>query len=301
MIIGYSFFGTKNNLIFQTPRIHNEYNKLELSNGVYDEIYIDEDLTYDSSIIKPNTWSYTTVLDALFQNSLEGGSVVANGLKIESILIQKRKSGELYWDSIQLIPYESGEKTLYEAIDRYVQNDYSYEYSIVPISSDVTGNRTISNETLVSFEGNFITDKDNNFQLIYDFEQGNLEHNNPSNVFEPLNSTFPIVSYSNIDYRSSSISCLIITDSSLDGKLNIRDQNNQRQKVIAFLKNKKPKVLRLASGDIMIIAITGNPSEEPNNGLTGLSKVTFSFVEVGNVDSNSLKAFGLLEGLDEVF
>lgn len=304
MIIGYNFFNDPDSTVFDTQYGMSTFNKTELSNGIYDEYYIDEDIEVDNSTDKPTSWAYTTVLNALFQNSLEGGSVTANGYTIESILLQRRKLEELYWENIQIIPYVSGEKTLYEAIDRYVQNDFTYEYSIVPLSVSVTGNRTISNEVKVEFEGNFLTDLVNNYRLIYDFELGGIQHNSPSATHEPLNSEFPIVTYSNTNYRSSSISCYIITDTSLNGKIDIKNEQIQRQRVMEFVKNKKPKILRLASGEIMLITIVDNPNEEPNNGIQGLSKINFSFVEVGNVDTSTLIENGLLEDSDtlsEVF
>lgn len=306
MIIGYTFFSDP-----QEPHVFNtqyglaKYTKAELSHGIYDELFIDEDIASSKSIDKPTSWSYTTVLNALFQANLEAGSVSASGFTIESILVQKRKLDELYWENIQVIPYVTGEKTLYEAIDRYVQNDYTYEYSIVPLSSSVTGNRTISNKVKSQFDGNFITDKDNNFHLIYDFELGNIQHNSPSATHEPLNSQYPIVTYSNTDYRSSSITCHILTNSSMvNGELDVKNEHIQRKRIMSFLKNKRSKVLRLASGEIMMITIVDNPTEELNNSILGLGKISFSFVEVGNVDTSTLIENGLIDDsdtLDEVY
>lgn len=298
MIIGYNFFNDSDSTVFDTQYGMTKFTKTELSNGVFDEYYIDENIEVGNSTDKPTSWAYTTVLNAMFQNSLEGGSVTANGYTIESILLQRRKLDELNWENIQVIPYVSGEKTLYEAIDRYVQNDFSYEYSIVPLSSNVTGNRTISNDVKVQFEGNYLTDKEYNYRLIYDFELGSIQHNSPSTTHEPINSEFPIVTYSNTNYRSSTITCHILTNNSMNGKIDIKNEQIQRQRIMQFLKNKKSKILRLQSGEIMLITVVDNPSEEPNNAIHGLSKINFSFIEVGNVDTTTLIENGLLEELN---
>lgn len=305
MIIGYDFHGEEDTLIFETKYSHPTYHKAELKNSEVNQFFIDEDTTISDDTSKPLNWNFTTVINALFQGDLEGGSVSANGLIIDRISFQKRKADDLYWDDIEEIPYDSGEKTLYEAIDKYIQNDFSYEYSLTPIASTVQGNRTVSTPIRVNFEGNFLSDINENYRLLYDFELGTIEHNSPSAIHQPLNSKYPIVTYSNTDYRSSSIDCLILTDTTVNngGTVNIRNEKLQREKLIKFLKNRKPKIMRSQNGDIMMIAITDNPREEPNNSIHGIAKVSFSFVEIGSVDSDNLRANGLIKvnSLEEVF
>lgn len=97
MILGYSMFHGKDNLVYKTNVYHPSYSKLELKNMIVDEIYIDEDITIPYTIDKPDGWNYRTVIDSKFNNSLEGGSVQANNFQIEKVRFQRRLADEVEW------------------------------------------------------------------------------------------------------------------------------------------------------------------------------------------------------------
>lgn len=295
MLIGYDFFG---GFCFQTKICHPSYNEVKLSHGQYDEIYIDENILITSENVKPDNWGFATVLNAKFRNNLEGGSISADGSVIKKIKIQRRNIDELQWIDVMEIPYS--DKLFYEVIDKYVQNDFIYQYSLVPIAESVEGIRTISGNIRVNFEGTFISDSDNNYKLLYDVEFDNIEHVNPSSILEPLNSQYPVVTYSNLDYRKSNITATFISPESINGVININMEKQGRDKLLAFIKNRKPKIIRSQNGEIMLISIIGNPSEEPNNNVNGIAKISFSFVEIGRIDNNTLSANGLIKKVQEV-
>ena len=174
MIIGFNAFGEENNLAFDDRICHLNYNKLEITKGMIDQIYIDEDITIPYSTVKPNEWRYQTVLNAKFNGNLEGGSVEADNIQIEKIRFQRRRWDELEWQDVAEIEYKPNEKLLYEAIDKYIANDFIYQYSIVPMTSTIMGNRIISDEITAKFEGIFISDKDSNYELLYDIELSDI-------------------------------------------------------------------------------------------------------------------------------
>ena len=304
MILGYSMFHGKDNLVYKTNIYHPIYNKIELKNMVLDEIYIDEDIKIANTIIKPDGWNYRTVLDAKLNNTLEGGSVQANNLQIETIRFQRRMSEELYWEDIEQIEYKPNEQLLYEAIDKSVQNDFTYQYCIVPFTSTVKGNRVLSDEITVAFEGVFLSDKNNNYRLFYDIETDDIEHNVASAILKPMNSKFPITSYGETDYRSSGLTSTFLSVDTVnrnDGKISIKAEKINRDRLMTFLKNQKPKILRHQNGDSMLINIIGNPKFIPDNRIAGKMSVNFSYVEVGNLDSETLKSNNLLMGFEEEY
>ena len=54
MIIGFNAFGEEGSLVFDDRLCHTNYNKLEITKGVIDHIYVDEDITIPYSIQKIN-------------------------------------------------------------------------------------------------------------------------------------------------------------------------------------------------------------------------------------------------------
>lgn len=304
MFIGYDFFQMNKGTFFETNVYHPSYNQIELSNMILDELFGDEDITIPAIVDKPTGWSYTTFIDAKFKGDLEGGSVSAGGFIIEKIKFQKRRVDELYWEDMAIIDYKQNEQLLYEAVDKFVQNDFIYEYSLIPLTASIFGNRVVSEQVTVSFDGVFLSDKNNNYKLLYNLETDDIEHNTANAILQPLNSQFPIVSYGEADYRSGGITALFLsaeTSKADDGAIRIRMEKLGREKLMKFLKNRKPKVLRHQNGDMMLVSIVGNPKESPDNSINGIANISFNYVEVGKTDSETLKSNGLLVGFEEEF
>ena len=304
MIIGFNAFGEENNLSFDNRLCHTNYNRLEVTGGVIDQIYVDEDITIPYSIEKPTDWRYLTVLNARFKNSLEGGSVEADNIQIEKIRFQKRQWDELEWQDVAEIEYNPSEKILYEAIDKYIANDFVYQYSIIPITSTIMGNRVVTDEITAKFEGVFISDKSANYELLYDIELSDIESNTSNAIFEPMNAQYPIVVHSNLDYSTFDITSTFIsaeTFKSGGNNINIRMERLGKDRLLKFMKNGKPKIYRDHHGNLKLVSVTGKPSEAPYNNVGGIAKLSFSLVEIGSTDSETLKANNLLEGLTEVF
>ncbi len=305
MIIGIDLFGYKlHGNAFLTDVYHPNYNKIELMNMVLDEIYIDEDVDIDNRTEKPDGWNYRTVLDAKLQGNLEGGSVQAGGVQIEQIRFQKRRSDELYWEDVGVIAYRPNEQLLYEVIDKFIQNDFTYQYSLVPYTANVMGNRVVSGEITAYFEGVFLSDKNNNYRLLYDIETDDIEHNIASAILQPLNSKYPIVSYGETNYRSSGITATFLSAETVNrdnGTVSVKMEKLGRQKLMDFLTNQKPKALRHQNGEIILMNIIGNPREIPDNKINGKMSVSFNFVEVGSTDSETLKQNDMLIGFEEEF
>lgn len=303
MFIGLDCFGTENGVIFDRKLYHVRYNKLQVFDGMIDQIYINEDISIPYSIDKPDVWEYSTVLNAKFKNSLEGGSIEAGGTQVEKIRFQKRETSELEWKDVAEIEYKPNEKMFYEILDKYVANHFTYQYSIVPITSTIVGSRVMSNEIATEFEGVFISDKNSNYQLLYDIELSDIDNNMSSVVFEPKGAKYPIVVYSNLDYETFNMTSTFIsveTMSSGGSNIDIRMERLGKDKLMQFMKNGKPKIYRDHHGRLKLVSVIGRPRETPYGNIAGVAKLSFSLVEIGEMDSETLRSSNLLEGL-EVF
>lgn len=303
MFIGLDAFGTYGNMFFNHRLYHLNYDKLEMKGGLIDQIYVDKDINIPYTTEKPDNWTYNTVLNAKFQNNLEGGSVGADGFQIEKIRFQKRRWDELEWQDVAEIKYMPNETLLYEAIDKYVANNFIYQYSIVPITSSIIGNRVVSDEIEAKFNGIFISDKNSNYKLLYDIEISEIENNVGSGLFQPINSQYPIVTYSDLDYDSFSITSTFISaeTTTKNGDVDIRMERLGKDRLLKFMKNGKPKVYRDHHGSLKLVTVMGNPKEIPYNNIKGIAKLSFQLVEIGNMDDETLKRYGMLEGLSGVF
>ena len=116
----------------------------------------------------------------------------------------------------------------------------------------------------------------------------------------PLNAQYPTIVFGNSDYVKFDIKSTSVSDATYNsgGKVDIKQEKLTRIKLLNFLKNKKPKIYRDGNGNIFLVSLLGNPSEEHQNGINGISKISFNLVQIGNYEDNeTLINAGLLEGL----
>ena len=168
MFISLDFFGLDEGAVFKTNIGHVNYNELQITGTMIDEIYVDEDIEIPVTTDNPESWTYSTILNAKFQGNLEAGNLSANGSEIELIKFQKRRWDELEWTDVGEVKYNEDGKVIYELLDKFVANQQVYQYSLLPVTSSVLGSRVLSEDITVDFEGVFLSDKDNNYRLLYD-------------------------------------------------------------------------------------------------------------------------------------
>jgi hypothetical protein len=298
MFIGYNMFGEGK--VFDTLIGLPSFSRMEAYQGLLNEIYIDENPDFIFVIDRPEGWAYSTVLMAQFQNTLEAGSVIAGGFTIDGIKLQKRRWDELEWHDVGEFSYEGSTSVLYEVYDKIIANDFLYEYSLIPLAADVTGNRVITPPVRAEFEGVFLSDKDNNYQLLFDANVETINHISQNTKFEPLNSKYPIVVYSNLDYAEWGITATFISTHTVadqsNRQVNIRMEQLDRNKLLQFLNNKKPKIYRDMHGNLKLVSVIDNITEEPNSHAPGIATLGIKLVEIGDFDSDTLRLYDLLVG-----
>lgn len=299
MFIGLDFYGLgESGTTFQTNIASSKYIEFGIRNCIVDEIYMDENINFEFSTTKPTEWNYSTILDAKFKGTLEAGNISGQGYSIQSIKIQKRKIDDTKWIDVAVLPYNSSFEN-YSIIDNYVANDESYIYALIPITSTVVGERVLSNQVDVEFEGMFLSDKTHNYHLLYDVSVPNITHNTVSNVFELPASRYPIVTTSQIDYVSFPVEATVVTEGSSYGQIDIKAEKQARENLMNFIKNRKPKVYRDDLGEIRLIMVTDKPQIVPLDGARGIAKISFSATEIGDInDSETLVECDLIESGD---
>lgn len=296
ILIGFDVYGYNAGAIFSTVVPMINYTSVKMENMIADDVYITEDTNMTNSTTQPTSWSSLDVLNCNFQNTLEGGSVTGNGETVTSVVIKNRNTNGLEWNTVATIPYVAGSDILFEYEDRYVQTGASYEYVLIPFVNDIQGITSPSNSIVkVDFDGTFLTDKNNNYKLIYDMETGSMTNNISVHTFTPLDSKYPIIQYGDLDYVSGKITCRLISTSTFDsgGVVDINQEVVLRKQLLAFIKNKQAKLLRTQQGEFLLCSIVDNPTVSFKDAGIPIASVDFGFVECGSTDSDSLKKFGL--------
>lgn len=296
LFIGLDFYGLEESgTTFQTNVANPSYIQMNLTGGLIDEVYIDDNVAAEFNTVKPTEWDYSTILNGKFNNSLEAGNISGQGYSIQSIKIQKRKVDSNTWVDVTNIPYSPNFEN-YSIFDRYVANNESYVYALIPITSTVLGERVLSEQVNVEFEGVFISDKTHNYNLLYDATIGDMTHNIISNVFELTGSRYPTVVTSGIDYVSFPVEATVVTPNSMYGEIDAKAEKIARDNLLEFIKNRKPKVYRDDLGEVRLIMVTDKPVISPLDGARGIAKVSFNATEIGDInDSQTLVDCDLIE------
>jgi hypothetical protein len=299
LFIGVDILGLgESGTTLQTNIRHGEYTQMDGFSGMWDDFYIDYNTEFVFTDEKPTLWNYSTLVNIGFQGNLEGGNISSEGYHVEFLKIQKRRYDSLTWTPSAILPYTMSVGD-YSVLDTYIANDEDYVYSLVPMAANITGTRIVSDVVRTNFSGVFLSDKFSNFELAYDVEYVDIEHNVVSSTFEPLDSKYPIIVYSNSDYSTFSVTATSVAENSAYGQVDIQSEKRKRNALVEFLKNKKPKVYRDGKGDLKLVTV-GRTSEQSLQGANGVSKVSFDVIEIGDIeDFETLVSYGLLDWGDE--
>lgn len=293
ILIALDFYGDDESATFETTNIVNNFYRIELKSAIIDELFIDE-TTNNLFNFDREEWSYETVALAKFQGNLEAGNITNNDTPIEYIKFRKRKVDTLLWQDIAIFTFDVLQQ-IYEYTDRVVQATEEFEYMIIPITSSVTGS-FVTSRIQCDFESTFLVDKSNSYQLLYNLEYSDIENVLPSTTIETY-SKYPTVVYGQSEYSKSSIKTLIISDYSISGEIDKRQERLNRENMMRFLNNRKPKILKDGSGRYYLISILGGIRETPNNNLSqSISEINFNWVEIGDAQNETdLKNNGLID------
>lgn len=316
MIIGYDFwcdnvylsstedYKIKDNdgIAFDTCNPITSFNNVKIQNATYDELEILKDISsIDFNTEKSSGWTDSTILLAKFQGNLIGGTTGIDGYDISIIQFVKRKSDKDEWQIYKEVEFEKGQKR-YEFIDYFIESEQEYQYGIRPIAyvyDDDNNIIDIKYGEIGSVDSIYITydyacvyGKDNNnndvsYTLIYNFKLGDITTNINSNTIQTLGNQYPTIVYGDSNYKSGNVSCLLVTEESATGQINLLTEKNLRNDIEEFLSNKKPKLLKYADGTYLLVNISDNFTLSPNENLLGSYTLSFNFAEIG--DANDIE------------
>ena len=236
-------------------------------------------------------------MNADFAGNVSAGNVGQLATGITSIRVKRRIKGTFDWITIREIPVSKPEDLSFVITDNLNAYNVEYEYAYVPMMEDVEGSYIIES-ILSKFEGVFICDMDTVFKFYAGVEYDGNDAVQQVGVFQPYNRKYPIiVSNSVMQYQTGGVGGWILPEDYDDTHVFDRSKIVKEKEVLLnFLMNKKPKILKDMNGNNWLVYFTGNPSVTyDNNYGQGMLKVSAQWTEVGDPnDKTDLYENGLI-------
>ena len=295
-LVGYNFCAD-GNALDPTPTNINDITFTKVQNGIFDHFNVSRDTSFDYSSIIPTDWDVNTLMNASFAGNASAGNVAQVATGVTSIRVKRRIKGTFDWITIREIPVTKPEDLSFVITDNLNAYNVEYEYAYVPMTEDVEGSYIIES-ILSKFEGVFICDIDTVFKFYAGVEYDTNDAIQQVGVFQPFNRKYPIVvSNSIMQYQTGGIGGWVLPEDYEDTHVFDRSKIVKEKEVLLnFLMNKKPKILKDMNGNNWLVYFTGNPSVTyDNNYGQGMLKVSAKWTEVGDPnDKTDLYENGLI-------
>ena len=295
-LVGYNFCAD-GNALDPTPTNINDITFTKVQNGIFDHFNVSRDTSFDYSSIIPTDWDTDTWMNASFAGNASAGNVAQVATGVTSIRVKRRIKGTFDWITIREIPVTKPEDLSFVITDNLNAYNVEYEYAYVPMMEDVEGNYIVES-ILSKFEGVFICDIDTVFKFYAGVEYDTNDAIQQVGVFQPFNRKYPIVvSNSIMQYQTGGVGGWVLPEDYEDTHVFDRSKIVKEKEVLLnFLMNKKPKILKDMNGNNWLVYFTGNPSVTyDNNYGQGMLKVSAQWTEVGDPnDKTDLYENGLI-------
>jgi hypothetical protein len=257
------------------------------TNGIYDEIKIDETLNSTNSITKED-WEIDTAFNWKAQNSLEAGNVSGSGSKIQKIRFKRRKIGDLKWQTMLDIDYDLDIEN-YDLLDYLIENSTDYEYALVPILQGFEG-VGVTKKITPKYFSMFLTGRDTNgelknYPLRFDLKTNDIKVNEDKVYQKTLSSKYPALLCGESKYLTGNINVKLISPitESEDGRIDIKAEKVYREAFEDFIHSGKPMLIRNHS--LYVLGTIGEPSKNPafeEEVAFGLYDYSLIFTECGD-------------------
>ncbi|WP_342759377.1 hypothetical protein [Kineothrix sedimenti] len=286
--IGNNILGADVNTLPLTPTSVKNMTYIVLQNGLFDCLYITKETQSEPTMDCPDEWNFDTIFHADFNNSTSAGNVNWNLNTVSHILIKRRDNVNNKWITIAVKKID----TLEDFTSGIITNDYfnasntQYEYALL--------------STLYGTESEYYTTfADSTFDSIFFAEKNNIVGSPASDgfcdtarVFPSSNSVTILNKYptyirntkANYDKGSFKGKFLYLDEETCEFEIEDGERIKFQRKVIDFLSDGMPKLLKHFDGRIWLIQITSDISDTADSTYNNRD-VSFEWVEIGNYAS----------------
>lgn len=266
-------------------------NQCKLSNGVYDDLFITNDVTLTEETITP-IWDKNTIFNATFNGTLSAGNTDMILSEVSALRLKRKTRDASKWITLKEYKMEKPEDFDIEYKDSYVPSGIEQLYAIVPL--DQNGQEVESRSYIIESTGDFawkyvfMTIGDTNIKLYSNITYNSFIRNREIGTLNPLSAKFPIVlQNSETSYLSGTLSALILGESFDETRqINRLDVVKEITKIHSLLDSGKIICLKDWNGYILICRpISGDSMTFNTSYGNGIGQASFNFVEQAKYDN----------------
>lgn len=286
-----------------TPTDINNVTRVELSDGWYDDLRITKNVDEELSSTVNQDWDWDTILHAKFDGKLGGGNVLWNFDTVSHLLIKRKKVDDFKWITLDVQKIVSVEDFNIRGTDITATPNNEYEYAAVQIQNGVEGFYSKA-KVDVEIDSVVIADRDETWSTILSDNNFDTTVVAPSSTVNTMYDRYPtIVRNSESNYENISVSAQFLPlkeNNQCDYDLSDKARVKYLNKVKDFLRNGEIKILKSLDGRIWLVDIDMNSITDSANNYYANRQLTFSCVEIGDVDDEEvLWEYGFISATEE--
>lgn len=287
-ICGYNFVGGELACALTPTGIEN-INYVELKNGIYDDLYITKDVSFELSPDYEMRWDFNTILWAKFNGNTNAGNVDWSLETTSHIALKSRTEGNFKWKTLLVKPVNELDDFKINYPDYFIASGQPVEYAIVPVFYGCEGTYSITS-VVSKFSKMFIIEDETVWGTEITEGYCDTTRNIPSSNVELLERRYPIFiknTIANYDTGNCKGSFVPLDEESCEfGYDSEQDywRIKYQREFMDFICDSIPKILKLPDGRLWLIQITPNPTDTANQQYNDREH-TWSWVEIGDVDS----------------
>lgn len=262
---------------------------VKLENGIFDHFNMTRDVTSPYSPDIPTIWDFLTLMNCNFDGNINAGNVGFEIAKLSGFKVKRRKLTDYNWITLTYIPITDTTQLQFVFNDNLGSSLSEYEYAFVPVVEGVEGNY-LTNTITTKFDGVFVSDLETSYRFYARVGYGTTTQVQKVGVLEPFGRKYPVVTANaKTNYRTSMVSGLVLNSNyGKTGIINRLEIVEETKRLMAFLTNNKPKILKDWNGNHTLIRVVDTPTiDYAENFGMGIANVNFSYVEIGDVNSQS--------------
>lgn len=290
ILLGYNFLADSNALDPNAVNV-SKITKVQLQNGIYNHFNITNDVTSPYSTVIPTDWTEFTLMDCDFNGNVNAGSLADIASGIKAIKIKRRRINDFNWVTIEERQINSISDLSFVTSDNLAASLTEYQYAYVPVDENGVERNYVTSEIFSKFDGIFICDADSAYRFLGGISYGNTSHIQKVGVFEPFGRKFPVyVANGMTNYETGSFQGTALPpeyymdrERKIDRKAIVDYSDN----VMAFLTNRKAKILKDMNGRCWLVFITGQPNKVyDNNYGMGIVDISAEWAQIGDANNS---------------
>lgn len=279
---------------------------IKISNGIFSHLALVNLIEDKDDTAIPTKWTDKMLLNANFNNTLEGGTINEFIGSIDHLELQRKAYNENEWLVLQKIyPINSTIKP-FTINDTTAKCGTQYTYQIVPIGKNGEIGYGIELSVVSLFDDAYVADANHIYKITAEYEIGSSNQNIVSAVQTPYGAKYPVVGFNAVtNYASQTVTAILLAPTSQSRYSNNIDRMAQVKLVNEFnewLTNGKTKIIKDFNGNLKVVVVVNAVSNSYYKSLgNGIASTTFNYIEIGDLTQKYTDKLGLTNQFDIIY